>query len=277
MQGFSYHVAANSEELRRKFVDFDGKKDLTVERLDLTIGNIKTEDWRNIFESFVKQAKQYVGNNLVETLKTDFTTTTVDSAAVGNLSIMSALKHYFEYHLVVFGCGIPSVTVEGTLDDWEKIYERLDYLSKFDLKWWTNEIKPIIAEIIETKKGNINKDFWRRMVRIYELAEGKGTERMSFYDRLHFDGWFAKFYPYDKYGETTSLDSISLGSRFYCDYLPSEILDIPFTLTEKIGDHSVDHKCTLFGGFLGMEQNKETYALKPCIGWYTTLGQIEKE
>ena len=42
---------------------------------------------------------------------------------------MSAMKQYFTYKVLMAGCGISSITLEGSLQDWEKIKSKLEFLS----------------------------------------------------------------------------------------------------------------------------------------------------
>ena len=49
VQAFSYHVNSNSEQLRKYFINFEGKKDITIEYKD--IDNINQID-KNILEDF---------------------------------------------------------------------------------------------------------------------------------------------------------------------------------------------------------------------------------
>ena len=54
IQAFSNHVNANSEELRHYFVDFDGKKQLTVEYDLSSIDQVN----RKVLEDFSKQINE---------------------------------------------------------------------------------------------------------------------------------------------------------------------------------------------------------------------------
>lgn len=56
-------------------------------------------------------------------------------------------------------CGIPEITLKGTPEDWHKIYDIAKILGDCDLKWWTNELEPILEEFIKTSKGDIDKEF----------------------------------------------------------------------------------------------------------------------
>ena len=50
----------------------------------------------------------------------DFSTSTQDDIIVSKLALMGAMQHYFSY-TADFRCGIPSVNLLGTLDDWKKL------------------------------------------------------------------------------------------------------------------------------------------------------------
>ena len=165
-QAFSNHVSDKHEELRSMFVDFLDKKQLVVERSDLNFYTMTSEDWeKNFFPEFVSQISNYTGNDIINTLTADFTTTTPVSLAVSQLTIMSTMQHYFQYRASVFGCGFPYISIEGSIEDWTKIQSKLTFLSKYKFEWFTNSTIPIIEKIIETKRGNVDTQFWKQMIR----------------------------------------------------------------------------------------------------------------
>ena len=43
---------------------------------------------------------------------------------------MSAIKQYFKYEVIMFVCGISSITLEGSLEDWKKIKAKFEFFSK---------------------------------------------------------------------------------------------------------------------------------------------------
>ena len=69
VQGFSYHVAANKEELRSKFVNFDGKRELSK---DLVVDDIGKVDWEGIVDEFVARIGKFPGKELIDALEPDF-------------------------------------------------------------------------------------------------------------------------------------------------------------------------------------------------------------
>ena len=257
-QAFANYVSSNSEKLRHMFVNFKGKKNLTVTRTDLNFYTMKSEDWEEIFPEFVKKISKFTGKNITETLTPDFTTTTPVSLAVGQLTIMSTMKHYFKYCSDVSGCGFPYITIEGTIEDWTKISDKLSQLSKYDFKWFTNETIPIIRKIIETKKGNIDTKFWQMMLKI--------KDSRGYYDPGHINGWFVSFFPFDSDGHQI------YGPISTNEELQNEVQKVPFKL-KIIGQGTFD--CTFLAGFVGLTQDEKTASIKPEIGWFIIKNAVD--
>lgn len=187
----------------------------------------------------------------------NFTTTTNVSLAVGQISIMSAMKNYFTYRILAGGCGYPYITIEGSIEDWTKIKLKLKEFERYDFEWFTSDISEIINKIIDTKKGNVDLEFWKTMIR-YKDPEGA-------YQGDYADGWFLKFFPYDFYGHRIS-GPLPNGIK-----MPSEMLSVPCQLGVIFpGMKEEDVKCEkyeILAGFVGLTQNPKNASLKPEIGW----------
>ena len=168
---------------------------------------------------------------------------------------MATFKEYFDYSCAMCICGIPYVTIEGTVQDWQEIKTKIDFISKFGLSWWTPKLVPIIDEIINTKNGNVNQSFWKNMVRI------KGYKGR--YDPGSYDGWFTAFFPYNNKNKRLSLEKISVNEK-----IAEEMLDIPFTI-KIIGANNAEAEIpmNICAGFVGLTQDPETFQLKPEMGW----------
>jgi hypothetical protein len=250
-QGFARHIANNAEEFRHEIVNFENKKILTVVSNDIELGNPKS-NWEGVFPQFINQISDYTGKELTNILVSDFTTTTPTTRIVSEITIMETVKAYFDYKVYMAGCGIPKITIEGTVEDWEKILEKTKYISKYKLKWWTSELEPILNEIIATKKGHFRKAFWMNMVKSHT---GK-----KYGSPTTINGWIIKFFPYTKEGKKTDLKPISK-----IDNLASELVKVPFILED--GATHKKYKMEFWAGFLGLVQDKNDYTLKPEIGW----------
>ena len=75
---------------------------------------------------------------------------------------MATFKKYFDYSIDMVACGIPYIILEGNLEDWKKILQKLKSLSKYGFS--IERIEKDIIEIINTKEGKVNLDFWRKII-----------------------------------------------------------------------------------------------------------------
>lgn len=119
MVQFSFYVNANSEALRSRFVTHRNKKNLKVSIQD-HIRAIKYDD-------FIKTMTNKVLDNLVlenvNWILPNFTTTTPEDTVINGAILMATMQNYFEYEASVL-CGIPEMTLLGSLDDWREIKRR---------------------------------------------------------------------------------------------------------------------------------------------------------
>lgn len=253
-QGFSRHINANAEKFRSRLVKFEGKKDIiiSVDSNDIRIGSPNSK-WEIAFPKFVESIVSYVGEDFVNNLKADFTTTNRASLIASQITVMETLKAFFNYKMVVNGCGISSVIIEGTADDWEKILKRLDFIESFEMEWWTSELRPIIAKILETKQGKLDKAFWRSMVRIHEgrLCDTKTQE---------IDGWIIKFYPFDEYNKRRRFLPIQ-----FLSLIAPEFIKVPFIAEDQ--KTGVEYKMEFWSGMFGASQDHKDFKMKTQIGW----------
>ncbi|GAA4328107.1 DUF4419 domain-containing protein [Mucilaginibacter gynuensis] len=288
-KGFANHVTSNPEKLRAKLVNFEGKKTLQVIRNSKELTNMKDFKWETLFPEFSEQIANFTGKKLVGNLTADFSTTTSTTRLASQVMIMESMKEFFNYKVKFIGCGIPKVTIEGSVKDWKKILTRLDYLSRYDLTWWTSELKPVIQKIIDTKNGKVDKQFWMNMIK-YHKAGIYGS-----YDGI--DGWLLKFYPYLNAGnmpeenatkdnkiidipvantddpafktKTLYLERSQFKEIKNVDDLPKELSNVPFIVEveDEAGKIKQSFNMELWAGFMGVAQNPNTFNIKPVIGW----------
>ena len=147
LQGFSRFMDKYSELVREKFVNFKKKKEISILR-EGYLKDFKEKDWEGIIDEFVQNIQNEVGKDIISNLQSNFTTTNSTRLTASQVSIMSSMKQYFNYKLYVIACGVSSITLEGTKEDWEKIKSKLEFLSKkeFALGWWTKHMIPIIEK-----------------------------------------------------------------------------------------------------------------------------------
>ena len=78
------------------------------------------------------------GQETIDNLECNFSTTTQVAQVTSQVSIMSGMKQYFVYKALMAGCGISNITLEGSIQDWEKIKSKCEFLSTKGLEWYTN-------------------------------------------------------------------------------------------------------------------------------------------
>ena len=270
-QGFSRFMEKHENLVRERFVNFTGKKDLKVERLSYSPYSASKEVWDGIIKEFVQKIEENVGKEVIDTLECNFSTTTQLAKVTSQVTIMSAMKHYFTYRLLMAGCGISNITLEGSLQDWEKIKSKLEFLSTKALKWWTKHLIPIIDNIILTKKyynekNKVNEElinFWKGMIRL----KGEG----NMYDPHMINGWIVKFIP------NLEKEKPGIYEEIRETDVPEEIISCPMELTWlNMNGKKVDFKCSLASGFYGMIQDKQTFNVRPVIG-YAIVVEDKKE
>ena len=252
VNAFSEYVDNDSEYLRKKFVNFKGKKELKFVRIGRNTSDVyKYKD--GIIEELCEQISENVGSEIVDILTPDFSTSTKETIIAGKASIMSTFKKYFKYHGFMCTCGIPYIILEGTIEDWEKILKKLKFLSKYE--FYTEKMEKNIEEIIETKKGNINLDFWRHI--IMETKENVRVEKCMGVtkEKNVIRGWICDFYPtLDKNVEANSYN------------LVKEVNEVPITIEfEETGETK---KAEIIAGILDLEQDPETFIVEPIVKYY---------
>ena len=262
LQGFSRFMEKYENLVRERFVNFQGKKDLKIERLAYSPATATKEVWDGIIKEFVEKIGKHVGQECIDNLECNFSTTSQVAQVTSQVAIMSAMKQYFNYRVLMAGCGISSITLEGSVQDWEKIKSKLEFLSTKALKWWTKHLIPIIDNIIATKKyynskGKLNEElieFWKGMIRL----KGKG----DLYDPHLINGWIVKFIP------NLSHEKHEVYEEIYETQIPDQIISCLMELTWlSMMGKKVEYKCSLFSGFYGMVQDKETFNVRPVIGY----------
>ena len=252
-QGFSYHVNNNAEDLRPMFVDFDGKKTLSVNTNRFPEN---PEAWERLFPSFTRQIAAHTGGKIVSVMGSDFTTSTSVSHTASQISIMVAMQKYFDYELTVI-CGIPQVILHGAPEDWQSIIDRVKVLREYKLAWWVDKMLPVLEKIKRASEGEVDKDFWCDMFKLHRKDRGHGCGP----SHPDVDGWIVKFYPYDEKGRRNDLEKLYEGDQ----HLPSEVLSVPLKVTG-----AAEANLNLRAGFVGIVQDSKTQALRPEIGWYIT-------
>ena len=271
VQAFSHHVNANSEELRHYFVNFEGKKTLTVNYNGIFyIENVDKKILENFAEQINEQMKEYLGEEILQNLTPNFSTTDYNSTIICKLSIMGAFKKYFEYSMNLATCGVPYIILEGNLEDYKSIKEKAKNLSKYDFKWYIDRIIPHIEKMIEAKSGKIDTNYFKNFIQ-------RKVVRDICVSYTYISGWILDFFAYynNKVRGQIKIEKFNGKSLEIDEFknLASQILIVPFTIIEEITQKKYDMKYQV--GFIGCDQN-ENKEVSPVQGWIVSPSSEEE-
>jgi len=252
-QGFARHINSDPEKYRKYLTNQSGKVSLVV-RNDAIKLDDPNSPWETVFPNFTAQLQDFAGPELNKVATANFSTTTAVSRAASQITLMEAVKPFFEYVVIYIKCGIPEITLEGTPKDWQLVLDKARYLKKYELGWWIDEIDPLLQEFVKASKGNANKDFWRNMFKYHTLKQ-YGAPKV-------IDGWIVKFFPYGKTGRRNGLKEL-----YSSDELPAEMVKVDLNYIALYQGISETIPLEIWAGFDGLEQDDKTFALKPHIGW----------
>ena len=279
-QGLAQHINANAEKLRHLFVEHEGKKTLVVQRDDFVKGS-SANAWPEVFESFSSQIRDHTGRKTHDLLTPTFSTTGPVEKAAAQLVLMNCFKQYFKF-IVVCVCGIPKITLEGTVEDWKQLRDKTVALAEYDLAWWIDALQPILDQFVAAASGRVDRKFWCRIYHQY----GGGV-----YDPgPYVTGWILALFPYissgrnehkrnpyltlwqnkdpashklpkneDDFWHEKAEDLVGVTH----DGFPPGVVSTPFTW-QSVNQTYPMH---FFAGFMAVTQDPATLAIRPEIGW----------
>ena len=268
-QGFARYVNAHSETLRSQLVSHEGVMDLAIEsEKDLLSEQV---DWQKLIGGFASQIDKYTKGDIAKNIMADFTTTGVAESVASQITLMESVKSYFEYIVYRIACGIPSITLKGTPEDWRRVMEKTRRLGAYGLSEWTNGLEPILTEFIHTAEGKPNQRFWKEIVKKQQVDKLKGGA-CSPDEPTEVDGWILKFFPNNN-GKT-------LDRTPHTKKMPSEYVRVGFKyrmLDPLQGTIINDTPMELWAGFVGVEVDTITNTLTPKIGWLVRVAESDEE
>ena len=259
-QGFSKYVNAHAEELHNKFVEHDGKATLKIELKKQL--NPKQYNWAAMVDTFSVMINRNTKNGIADIITADFSTTTAKARIASEVTLMDCVKEYFEYELFYAACGIPSITLQGTADDWRHLLEKTKQLAKFGIDDWIDELEPILTQFIKAAEGKPKQRFWKSIVRKWETDEWRGPICSRFGSKpTKVNGWILKFFP-DKNEKTIKHQPWTVAVS------PSKVC-VPIKYREILpGGVENEYDYELIAGIIDVAVDATTGTFTPQIGWY---------
>lgn len=281
LQGLSHHIRQNADALRDRFVQHTGRKTLKVRR-DGFVHGVPDNDWAGGFEEFCGKIRGHIGPQ-ADGWTMPFSTTGSVEQAVFHLSLMDSMQHYFHYEVYIL-CGIPDLTLEGTVQDWRSLLSRAAQLDSYGLSWWTARLLPVLEHFVRAAEGAPDLSFWRSLVNHRSMSGSN-----------EYTGWMTHLIPYTRKGERNPLlaftpsemgDVTLTAAEYEAQYGPRPpwMRGETHTVTRALeardipgGLHQVPFTCYVLnlppiemswaGGFVGCAQERERGTLRPELGW----------
>ena len=193
---YSNIINNNAEALRHIFVEHEGKKEL--------IARIPEYDLDEFCKILVQLAKNNIKDpEYVDLMSTNYSTTTPLSNLVANTVIMNSLKEYFDYTMMCM-CGISSVILTGTIEDWEQVRHKYHAVKKYFtvlndamLNYWYQKMDILVDLFVNMRKLKVDgeveatdymKEVWKYVVSVVPQGSGGDT---------YIGGWLNLFVPFD--------------------------------------------------------------------------------
>lgn len=118
---------------------------------------------------------------------------------------MNTYKKYFKYGRCIPMCGIQNVHFGGTLDDWNNLKSKLEFLREYDvdgkMKAYVQKVSFIIEKFIDTYQEKVDLEFWNKIVNSERGRLGSGST-------TKYSGWLIHFFGLDGSVDEVDLESI---------------------------------------------------------------------
>ena len=270
-QGTSIHINLNSETYQNYFTKSLHKKRISV-RVDELTTDFNDSNWVTAIELISDSLSSFIKPELFNLFNPTFSTTTSGHKAVFQLTLMNAVKEYYEYE-VATACGIPEIVIEGKREDWVWMYENVEHLNSLDLQWWTAELKPILKQFINAYDNNIDQSFW------CSVLKNKGDSGHP----LRVSGWIKNLFPYILNDKKNFVRNEYLGTIAkdfpghdnwdeYTEYMNNGLKMAAFSIgiqeTPFVWEMQKNgQKMMFYSGFLGITYNHSNGMLIPQVGY----------
>ena len=188
---------------------------------------------------------------------------------------MGAFKHYFDYNMIMLGCGVPYVVLDGTADDYRKIIDKAKKLKKYKLGWYIDRIIPHLEKMVEAKDGKMDKEYFKNMIQKSELVEEKwgiSGGKLGEYQVDVLSGWFLNFFSHIESDNGKQIYEFIEDSIKIKDFkkLTNQIVKVPFKVKDLV--HYKTYDMNFKVGFAGCDINDKNEVF-PVQGWWAYEGK----
>ncbi|GAB4054368.1 DUF4419 domain-containing protein [Catellatospora paridis] len=266
--GIAQHMRLHADELRPQLVRHPGRKIANV----VHDGPIPADadSWQHLVEQWSKLLDGEIADAAL--FACDFSTSTEVERTAGRVVLLDAYSPRFVYWLTCV-CGIPSITLTGTVEDWQLIRDRVDVIAGYGLENWCRSLRPILDQFVGAASGDVDTAFWQA---VYNPVYAYGGDVIT--------GWATRFYPYLAGHAPNPMLDLPIdeprgrpgggydGPGITSRIVPAAMSHVTIRVNDRVtGDNRA---VALHAGLVGVAQDADG-ALSPVAGWYLTPATIK--
>ena len=265
----AHYINKHAEKMRGTFVEHEDKKELVIEKCcDQGVPGLRVEDWCEMVDKISCEIEKNTKADARKLIEPSFSTTTPTIKTVGQVVLMGAMKTYFDYKMIFFRCGIPKVTLEGTLQDWIELRSKAKQLKKLDsddLKHWADLLDTVVVQLIDSYSGNIDVDFWGGICHLNTWGSGHAE---------FLQGWINVFIPFHiDSGSYLLRECKAYTMNEHCGSwcainikeIPPSATEVPVTIEDRVMDRT--YNTIFYGGHIAFVYNEADDTIRPSLDW----------
>lgn len=246
---------SGKKEIRKLFVRHEGKKNITVKMSQVD------------YLKFINEVADKIQDDikvpeLAAAMKSDFTTSTNIDEPISSICLANAMSHFYQYELLIL-CGINSVKLGGSEDDWKALVQKVQTmgnilkkpLAKLGYKQWFKKLKKITKNLLKTyqsaKRGESTMSGWWKKIFSRKSIFTCGRE-------TSFDGWIF---------DLANINLPYIGDGLLkTGILGNAISKVDFVLTNLITGTKAE--MNICGGVVGYNIKNDTVSLVKAVAVY---------
>ena len=271
-------AAADRPEVKALFVPNAKGKELLSVSVDCPQG-IYSDVYESLFSGFSMAIAQKIAvPGYAEAVTADFSTTSPVQRLGSQITLMTSFQKYFDYRMMVFGCGLAAVEMRGSAADWARLGTKLAALRQLLAPAEHALHLSAMFSIAERVYENLHRTFvdgesmrpWWAKVLFDDMDIKYGPSGMRQGQVEAYNGWLVGFMLGE---ENAKLKAQELARGKYSKQLtclsstPMQIVDT--RMQPNLTDNSI-----VAAGILGHKMHKRaggSVALEPAHGWVLML------
>ncbi|EAR92213.1 hypothetical protein TTHERM_01034410 (macronuclear) [Tetrahymena thermophila SB210] len=206
---FAAEINKDAEKYRHLFVSHEGKKELTIYLNGLSQDwkdfPCQNNRWDKAMELFSVEISKNTKGDIAQLIKNDFSSTNWIEKASSNICLMSQMQNYFDYKMMMCGCGIQNVHFVGGIEDFEHLAAKIStlkqnyQLNNYFTNYLSNVLKIVntfISQMQNPNQPDIAK-FWNSIFEETSVPK-YGLSGIRQGEQISFRGWFRHFFNADQ-------------------------------------------------------------------------------